>query len=63
LPLHKRYGIPPRPTKNRHANEPGKLVTAAKLVAAMPQKIAQIDSTMAILVRLPRRARGTTVLG
>lgn len=46
--------------RNRQANAPLKLWTAAKDVAAMPNTNAHTDRTLAIRVRLARSANGTT---
>jgi hypothetical protein len=48
--------------RNRHANEPLKLLTAANEVAAIPQKTAHPVKTLAIRVRFPSKAKGTTVM-
>ena len=50
----------PSPTKNRQAKAPGKLFTAAKQVAAVPQKIPALAMTLQTLVRFANSDRGIT---
>lgn len=52
----------PTPMMNLQAYAPPKFWTAAKQVAAIPHTKAHVASNLAIRVRLPRRANGTTDL-
>jgi hypothetical protein len=50
----------PSPTKKRQAKAPGKLFTAAKHVAEVPQNMPALAMTLLTLVRFPNRDNGIT---